>query len=125
MTRASVLKKIRQVYPEVFEQLPKPKLKLVESAIVYASKLASADDLASDREHKELLQEISGKTDLTPADRLKAYRLREELSQVELAKRTGIPQANISAMEAGRRPIGIQTAKKLAKALHCKYRQMV
>jgi len=125
MTRNAVLKKVREAYPEVFEELPRPKLKLIENAIVYASKLSNTDDLVSESEHRELLQSISGKSKLTPADRLKAYRLREELTQSELAKRSGIPQANISAMEVGRRPIGIQSAKKLAKVLHCEYRQLV
>ena len=125
MTAASVLKKVRQAYPEIFESLPKPKLKLVENAILYASTLSETDERLSEWEHKRLLQEITGKAELNPGDRLKAYRLREELSQVELAKRCKIPQANISAMEAGRRPIGVQTAKKLAKALRCDYRQLV
>lgn len=125
MTASSVLKKVRQAFPEIFESLPRPKLKLVENALVYASKLSDGGEHLSSPEHKKLLQEMTGKAALTPSDRLKAYRLREELSQVELAKRSDIPQANISAMETGRRPIGIQIARKLAKALHCDYRQLI
>jgi transcriptional regulator with XRE-family HTH domain len=71
------------------------------------------------------MKEITGKDRLASGDRLKAYRLREELSQSELAKKCGIPQANISAMEAGRRAIGIQSAKKLADVLNCDYRQLI
>jgi transcriptional regulator with XRE-family HTH domain len=81
--------------------------------------------LLSESDHRKLLEEMTGTETLTPGQRLKAYRLREEFSQVELAKRCGIPQANISAIEAGRRPIGIQTAKKLAKTLNCDYRQLI
>ncbi|MEO5969376.1 MAG: helix-turn-helix transcriptional regulator [Bdellovibrionia bacterium] len=125
MTASAILKKVREAYPEVFKELPKPKLKLVESAILYASKLSGTDDLLSESEHQVLMKEITGKVDLTSGNRLKAYRMREDLSQSDLAKRCKIPQANISAMEAGRRPIGVQTAKKLAKALGCDYRQLV
>ena len=125
MTASAILKKVRRAYPEAFKELPKPKLKLVENAILYASKLSSTDELLSESEHQALMQEITGKTDLTPGDRLKAYRLREDLSQSDLAKRCKIPQANISAMEAGKRPIGVQTAKRFAKAFGCDYRQLV
>ena len=125
MTASSVLKKVKEAYPNVFEELSKPKLKLVEKAILYASKLSSTDELLSESEHKALLKKMTGTETLKPAQKLKAYRLREGLSQAELARRCGIPQANLSAMEASKRPIGVQTAKKLAKALRCDYRQLV
>lgn len=125
MTASAVLKKVKKAYPEVFEKLPKPKLKLVENAIIYASKLAETEEVLSDTEHRKLLRDVTGRDRLSSGDRLKAYRLREEFSQVELAKRCGISQANISAMEAGKRPIGIQSAKKLATVLGCDYRQLV
>jgi DNA-binding XRE family transcriptional regulator len=125
MTAASVLKKVKAAYPDIFEELSKPKLKLVEKAILYASKLSGADELLSESEHQNLLKGMTGTAALKPAQKLKAYRLREGLSQVELARRCGIPQANLSTMEAGKRPIGVQTAKKLAKALRCDYRQLV
>jgi transcriptional regulator with XRE-family HTH domain len=48
---------------------------------------------------------------------LRAYRTRENLTQKELAARTGIPQHHISEMENGKRPIGKERARKLAEAL--------
>jgi transcriptional regulator with XRE-family HTH domain len=42
-----------------------------------------------------------------------------ELSQNQLAKRTGIPQATISAIENGRVRLGVERAKLLARALKC------
>lgn len=48
---------------------------------------------------------------------LRGARYREGISQKELAKRTGISQENISRMENGKRAIGEQVAKKLAKTL--------
>ena len=56
---------------------------------------------------------------------LRAYRLREGLTQKQLAERTGISQHHISELETGKRTIGKERAKKLAEALHCDYRQLL
>ncbi len=125
MTAASILKTVRKAYPEVFESLPKPKLRLVENAILYASQLLRKDELLSSKEHQELLKKLTGKSQFSPGDRIKAYRMRENLTQVELSQQSEIPQANISAMESGRRPVGSLIAKKLAKVLRCDYRQFL
>ena len=53
---------------------------------------------------------------------LLGYRTREDLTQAQLAKLTGIPRRHISEMENGRRAIGKERAKKLAAALKCDYR---
>lgn len=56
---------------------------------------------------------------------LRAYRLREGLTQKQLAALTGIPQHHISELETGKRTIGKERARKLAEALHCDYRQLL
>lgn len=43
----------------------------------------------------------------------------QELSQSQLAKLTGIPQATISAIENDRVNLGVERAKVLARALKC------
>lgn len=43
----------------------------------------------------------------------------QELSQSELARLTGIPQATISAIENNRVNLGVERAKVLARALKC------
>jgi DNA-binding XRE family transcriptional regulator len=53
---------------------------------------------------------------------LRAARGREDLTQKELAKLTGIPQHHISEMENSKRSIGKERARKLAKALNTDYR---
>lgn len=53
---------------------------------------------------------------------LQGARLKEGLSQVDLAERLGILQTNISAMELGKRPIGKNMAKRIAKVLKVDYR---
>ena len=124
MSRSSLLKAIKKAYPEL-ETLSKPKLRVVENAIVYASQLAQHDDLLTDAEHDELMEKITPKGGLTPHTMLKAYRMRADLTQSELAEKCDIPQANISAMEKGKRPIGIHMAKKLAHALKCDYKRLL
>jgi transcriptional regulator with XRE-family HTH domain len=52
---------------------------------------------------------------------LRAARTREDLSQIQLAELTGIPQRHISEMEHGKRPIGKARAKKLAHVLQIDY----
>ena len=49
-------------------------------------------------------------------------RLREGLTQTQLAELTGIPQRHISEMENGKRPIGKEMAKRLGKALNIGYK---
>lgn len=53
---------------------------------------------------------------------LRGARKREALTQKELARLVGISQTHISEMEHGKRPIGKEMAKRLAKVLKVNYR---
>ena len=57
-----------------------------------------------------------------PGVSLAGVRYREGLTQRKLAELTGIPQRHISEMENGKRPIGKERAKVLAKMLNTDYR---
>lgn len=61
----------------------------------------------------------------TPSGVLRAYRLREGITQAQLAKLTGLKQSHVSEMEKGRRSIGLKSAKSLANALHCRWDRLV
>lgn len=124
MTAFSVLKNVKRRFPEL-EQLPKRKLQVVEKALVYAAGLATSEELISEEENGVLLKKLGLKGGITPANSLKTYRLRQNLTQVELAHRSDIPQSNISAMEKGARPIGLKSAKKLAQILRCDYKKLI
>ena len=50
-----------------------------------------------------------------PAALLKGLRARENLSQVEFARRINVTQANLSKMENGQRPIGNSIAQRIAQ----------
>lgn len=123
MSPSAVLKTVKQRYPEL-KKLPRAKLRLVEEALVYASQISIHEELLSDQEHQELLKKISP-SGISPGNSLRAYRLRANLTQQELAKRSGIPQANISAMERGQRPMGLNMAKRIADILKCDYKKLI
>ena len=56
-----------------------------------------------------------------PGDTLKGARLMHELTQAKLAAMIGVKASHISEMEKGKRPIGKEMAKRLAKALRTSY----
>ncbi len=124
MTRLAILKSVKEKYPES-KDLSKTQLRLIEKAVAYALEVGSQPELISARENERLLKKLGPKGGITPASSLKAYRLRQELTQQELAKKSGVSQANISAMEKGTRPIGLNVAKKLADVLRCDYRRLL
>lgn len=53
---------------------------------------------------------------------LKGARVKEGLTQADLAKKVGLSPRYISEMENGRRPIDEKMAKKLSKPLRIDYR---
>lgn len=56
---------------------------------------------------------------VTVGESVRTVRELQKLSQNELARRTGIPQPTISAIENGRIRLGVERAKVLARALMC------
>ena len=61
----------------------------------------------------------------TPGYYLRLYRHRAELTQLNLAERTGIRQHHLSEMENNKRVLGKANARKLAKILKCDYRRLL
>jgi len=57
--------------------------------------------------------------EVSVGDSVRIIRELQELSQSELAERTGIPQSTISAIENGRVNLGVERAKVIARALKC------
>lgn len=58
----------------------------------------------------------------SPGNVLRGLRVREELTQKELARRVNCSPAHISDMEHDRRPIGKEMARRLVEALGTDYR---
>ena len=57
--------------------------------------------------------------DVTVGESVRIIRKLQGLSQAELAELTGIPQSMISGIENDRIQIGVERAKRLARALNC------
>ncbi|MCU7813889.1 MAG: helix-turn-helix transcriptional regulator [Candidatus Thiodiazotropha sp. (ex Lucinoma kastoroae)] len=57
--------------------------------------------------------------DVSVGESLRILREFQELSQNELAARTGISQSTISAIENDRIQLGVERAKVFARALQC------
>lgn len=82
----------------------------------------SADDesIPAELAFPELYDPVTG-----PGLVLKGARAREDMTQKQLAEKTGIRQHHISEMENGKRVIGKDVAQKLAKALDTDYRHFL
>ena len=57
--------------------------------------------------------------DVSVGESVRILRELQELSQNQLARISGIPQATLSAIENDRIALGVERAKVLAKALKC------
>jgi len=80
-----------------------------------------AEKESESRPWREVISELRP-DDSIPSAILRGSRGKEEITQVQLSEMTGIPRRHISEMEHGKRTIGKETARKLAKALNCDYR---
>lgn len=67
-------------------------------------------------------RDVAAKRGPVPASILRGSRSKSALTQTRLSGLTGISQRHISEMESGKRTIGKETARKLAKALNTDYR---
>jgi DNA-binding XRE family transcriptional regulator len=92
-----------------------PVTKVVEAKQILASYGAIAEDSES-IPWEEVYPDFNGSVALRGA------RKREALTQKELAHLVGVSQTHISEMEHGKRPIGKDMARRLAKALKVNYR---
>lgn len=86
--------------------------------------VGASDDYMSADEMRAILKEKNPLIG-TPGGMIKGYRAREELTQQQLAKKAGLKQGHLSAMERNKRPIGVKVAKRLAKVLKCDYRRFL
>jgi DNA-binding XRE family transcriptional regulator len=108
------MKKLAMVnYVEVRVRIPVSKLAEAQAA------LASYGAIAQEPESvpwEEVYPDFNGSVALRGA------RKREGLTQKDLAHLVGISQTHISEMEHGKRPIGKDMARRLAKVLRVNYR---
>lgn len=91
--------------------------KLPDIQVLQEAENSPDDEEYIDSRDSKTMKEIERQ--IKPGDVLKIRRENKKWSQAELSQRSGIAIPNISLMEAGKRPIGARTAKRLALALGC------
>ena len=90
-------------------------LELIRSR--YTVEILTGQDVADDDEEYENAFETDFWKEITPGDLLAGTRLKHELTQEQLAEKSGIHQVVISAYETGRRKLTRRAAIKLAQAM--------
>ena len=69
--------------------------------------------------NKNEFRKARRRVDVSVGESVRIVRELQELSQNQLAERTGIPQSTISAIENDRINLGVERAKVIARALSC------
>ena len=69
--------------------------------------------------NKNEFRKARRRVDVSVGESVRIVRELQELSQNQLAERTGIPQSTISAIENDRINLGVERAKVIARALRC------
>lgn len=96
---------------------PKSKLKIIKN-VLSENNFQELEDSTSWRgSFQDILNERG-----EPGTVLRGMRLREELTQQELAEKLGISQYNLSKMENGKRSIGKEMANRLGRYFRADYR---
>ena len=90
-------------------------LKLIRSR--YTVEVLTGQNTTDDDDEYEDAFETDFWKGVTPGDLLAGTRLKHELTQEQLAEKSGIHQVVISAYETGRRKLSRRAAMKLAKAM--------
>jgi DNA-binding XRE family transcriptional regulator len=80
-------------------------------------------EVSADGEELFALEEVF--YDSTPGALLKGARYKEDMTQEQLAKASGIARRHISEMENNRRSIGKERARRLAEVLKVDYRMFL
>lgn len=88
--------------------------------IVHVAKSLDLEDISDTIDWRELFPDYDNAS--SPCIALRGSRKKENFTQKDLARLTGIPQGHISEMENGKRGVGREIAKKLGKSLKVDYR---
>jgi len=86
-------------------------------------RVVSEEEVHEAEDRLYLIEEVF--PDFHPGDTLKGARLMHELTQAQLAAMIGVKPGHISEMEKGKRTIGKEMARRLAKALNTSYKVFI
>ncbi len=112
---------ITKEFADVCIRVPAKEVDRVKSAFSKFLELAGVQ-YSIPGEEEDLLIWEEAFPGLGPGDILQGARDREGITQTELAERIGVKPHHISEMESGKRSIGKDMARRLAKALNTGYK---
>jgi DNA-binding XRE family transcriptional regulator len=96
---------------------------MVEGVKGLLDKYATEEWFSGDSLIKELKSKF--KNHDTAGFKVRAFRLRKDMTQQGLAKKAKLSQADLSKIENGKLNPGVAMAKKLAAVLGCDYHQLI
>lgn len=115
-------KRTTEKYVEVCFKVPvEDATKVIDAAKAFF-RLAGHDVLETNDQGEELYDAKEVFPESHPGTILRGFRVREDLTQKELAEKANLKPHHISEMEHGKRPIGKDVAKRLAEALGADHR---
>lgn len=103
---------------EIMLHVPLVDMEKVSEAIRGVLELAGHKVRQVNEEGEELHPFEEVFPDAHPGKVVRGLRVKEDITQEELAKRLGIAQTRVSEIESGKRPISRNMAKKLADAFN-------
>jgi DNA-binding XRE family transcriptional regulator len=110
-------------YAEICIRVPAVHAEKVKAALAGILALVEGTlSVAGEEEDRRLYSIEEVFPELHTGDILRGFRSREEMTQAELAAEVGVKATHISEMERGKRPIGKDMAKRLAKVLKVHYK---
>jgi DNA-binding XRE family transcriptional regulator len=106
---------------EISLSVPVTKASIVAEAIKGMLKL-SGHKVRWLNEEEELVDAAEVFPDASPAKALRGLRVKEDITQVELAEKLGISQNMVSDMEVGKRSISLKMAKRIGETFKIPYK---
>jgi len=103
---------------EIMVNVPLVDMEKVSQAIRGVLELAGHTVRRVNEEGEELYTLEETFPDAHPGKVVRGFRVKEDITQDELAKRLGIAQTRVSEIESGKRPISRNMAKRLGEAFN-------
>lgn len=110
---------------EIFLSVPPDDMDRVVEAISGLLALTGHSVREVNDEGEELYSVEEVFSERTPGVVLRGLRLRDSLTQGELARRAGFKQHHVSEMESGKRPITPESARKYAEVFQVPYQMLL
>lgn len=110
---------------EINLSIPSGKAKAVLDAIRGILPLAGIKVRRVNEDGEELFTSAEVFPEGSPAMALRGLRIKEDITQAELAERLAISQNVVSDMESGRRNISLKMAKRIAEEFKVPYKAFV